>query len=61
MSVLDECAQRDYQPLFTLEHCTALRLVSVAVAQQRDCAVLSVNDLEFLNAASQKVLDEKPF
>ena len=61
MSLKDLCAQPDYEPLFALQHCTTLKLVSVAVAQQRDSAVFSVNGLEFLNCGSQKVLDEKSF
>ena len=59
MSDLDVNKQPGFEPLFALEHCTALKLVSVAVAQQRDYAVFSVNGLELLNFGSQNVLDEK--
>ena len=50
MLLTDVCEQPGYEPIFALEHCTALKLVSVAVAQQRDNAVFSVNGLEFLNS-----------
>ena len=47
MSDLDVREQPGFEPLFALEHCTTLKLVSVAMAQQCDSAVLTVNGLEF--------------
>ena len=47
-SNLELTTQPDYNVLFASEQCSALKLVSVAVAQQRDFAVFSVEGLEFL-------------